>query len=102
MGRKRTLQPSCFLLLLSFLVELRDLPLECLGNGVLLPGVAAEPNEREETIRLAVLGFAVGEAGESREPPPVRRAWIGIVANCQRLRDECSDYLWKKYRVLEP
>jgi hypothetical protein len=34
------------LLLLSCLVELRDLPLECLGNGVLLPGVAAEPNER--------------------------------------------------------
>jgi hypothetical protein len=34
------------LLLLSCLVELRDLPLECLGNRVLLPGVAAEPNER--------------------------------------------------------
>src|SRR5580658_5875550 len=69
----------------------RDLLLECLGNGVLLTGVAAEPNEREETIRLAVLGFAVGEAGESPEPPPVRRAWIGIVATCQRLCDECSD-----------
>jgi hypothetical protein len=78
------------LLLLSCLVELGDFPLECLGNGVLLPGVAAEPNEREETIRFAVLGFAGGEAGESPERPPVCRVWIGIVATCQRLRDECS------------
>src|ERR1700734_2957270 len=37
----------------SCLVELDDLPLERLGNGVLLLGVAAEPHEREETIRLA-------------------------------------------------
>jgi hypothetical protein len=58
---------------------------------VLLLGVAAEPNEREETVRPAELGFAVGEAGESLELPPVRRAWIGIVATCQSLRDESSD-----------
>ena len=90
------------MLLLSCLVELGDLPLECLGNGVLLPGVAAEPNEREETIRLAVLGFAVGEAGESPEPPPVRRAWIGIVATGKRLRGESSDELWKHSGVLQP
>jgi hypothetical protein len=55
-------------------------------------GIAARSGcgagRRKETIRLAVLGFAVGEAGESPEPPPVRRAWIGIVASCQRLRDE--------------
>jgi hypothetical protein len=24
-------------------------------------------------------------------PHPVRRAWMGIVATCQRLRDECNE-----------
>ena len=57
------------------LLALALVPRRCIGNGVLLPGVAAEPNEREE--------IAVGEAVESPEPPPVGGAWIGIVATCQ-------------------
>jgi hypothetical protein len=45
------------------LVELGDLALECLGNGVLLPGVAAEPNEREETtLNERIEDFALGES----------------------------------------
>jgi hypothetical protein len=39
-------------------------------------------------IVLAVLGSAVGEAGESPKPPPVRRARVGIVASCKGLRGE--------------
>ena len=50
-----------------------------------------EPNEGEETIGLAVLGFAIREAWEPPEPPPVRRARIGIVATGKRLCGESSD-----------
>jgi hypothetical protein len=52
---------------------------------VLLAAVTFEPNEREETIGLAVLGFAVCEAREPPEPPPVRSAWNGIVTTGKRL-----------------
>jgi hypothetical protein len=50
---------------------------------------------------LAVLGLAVGETGESPEPPPVRRARIGIVASGKRLCDESSNELWKDIGVLQ-
>ena len=86
MGRKRRLCASCFSLLLSLFIELRDFLREDLGHRILLTAVTLEPNEREVTILLSVLGFAIGEAGESPKPPPVRRARVGIVASCKGLR----------------
>ena len=82
---------SSLSLLFSLFIKLGDFLHEDLGHRILLAAVTLEPNEGEETIGLAVLGFAICEAWEPPEPPPVRRAWIGIVATCQRLRDECSD-----------
>jgi hypothetical protein len=64
--------------------------------------VTFEPNEREESILFAVLGFAVSEAGESPKPPPVRRARIGIISTGKRLCGESSDELWKHSGVLQP
>ena len=79
---------SGFPLVLSLFIKLRDFVREGLGHRILLTAVTLEPNEREETILFSVLGFAVGEAGESPKPPPVRRARVGIVASCKGLRGE--------------
>ena len=85
----------CLSLLFSLFIELRDFLHEDLGHRVLFAAVSFEPNEREEAIRLSVLGFAVGEAGEPPEPPPVRRAGVSIVALAKRLCGESSEELWK-------
>ena len=101
-GRKRSLLTSCLTLLLPCLVELRDLLHKALGHRVLLAGVALEPNEGEEPVRLLVLGLAVGEAWEPAEPPPVRRARVGVVASRQRLCREGTEELWEDDRMFEP
>jgi hypothetical protein len=88
--------------LFSLFIELRDFLREGLGHRILLAAITLEPNEREETIGLAVFGFAICEAWESPEPPPVRRARIGIVATGKRLCGESSDELWKRSGVLQP
>ena len=79
-GRKRTLQALCFPLLLPCLVQRRDLLLEGLCHGVLLTGVTAQTNEREEAVQPLVPGFAVGETGQPAQASPVGRTRIGVVA----------------------
>jgi hypothetical protein len=89
-----------FPLLFSLFIELGDFLREGLGHRILLAAVTLEPNEREESVRLLVFGFAVGKAGKSAEPPPVRRARIGIVAAGQRLCGEGAKQLWKHSECL--
>jgi hypothetical protein len=82
----RRLYRSCFPLLLSLFIKLRDFLREGFGHRTLFATVTLEPNEREETILLSVLGFAVRKGGKPPKPSPVRRARVGIVAPGQCLR----------------
>ena len=93
LGRKRSLLPTHLSLLFLGFVQLGDLLVKGKSHRVLHPGMADEPNEREETIRFAVLGFAIGEAGQSTESTPAGSAQIGLVASRQELRSETSNQL---------
>lgn len=104
-GRKRSLLPSCLSLLFPCRVHLRDLPCEGFGHRVLLARVVFKPNERKQTIRLAILRLAVGEAGQPSESSPVCRTRVGTVSRCQSLAakmprslgktDACLSHAWK-------
>ena len=64
--------------------------------------MALQANEGKQAVRSLVLGFAVRKAGEPAEPPPVRRARVGVVASGEGLRCEGAEKLWEDCRVLEP
>jgi len=88
-GRKRSLLPAHLSLLLLFLMQFGDLFVKSFSLRVLQPGMAGEPNEREEAVRFTVFGFAIGEAGKPAESTPVGGARIGVIAPRQRLRPKC-------------
>ena len=96
------MQAPRLVFLLVGLVERRYLLLENLRHWVLLSTVAVQAHEREEAVRLSVFRFAVGEAGKPPEPPPVRRAWVSVVALGQCLRGKASEELRKHSGVLDP
>jgi hypothetical protein len=87
---------------LAGLVELCYPLLEGLRHRVLLSTVAMQAHEREETVRLSVFRFAVGEAGQPSKPPPVRRAGVSVVPRGKCLGGKGSEELRKRSRVLEP
>jgi hypothetical protein len=62
LGRKRCLYASFLSFLFSLFIKLSDFLHEDLGPRILLAAVTLEPNEGEEAIGLAVLGFAIREA----------------------------------------
>jgi hypothetical protein len=93
LGRKRILLPAHLSLLLFLFMQLGDLFVKGIDNRVLLPGMADEPNEREEAIRLSIFGFAIGEAGEPADSTPAGGARIGLVASRQSLCCETSNQL---------
>jgi hypothetical protein len=64
-----------FSFLLSLFIELRDFLREDLGRRILLAAATLEANQGEEAIRLAVLGFAVGDAG--KPPDRLQSAALG-------------------------
>ena len=102
MGRKRTFETPRLVFLPAGFVERRYLLLEGLRHRVLSSTVAVQAHEREEAIRLSVFRFAVGEAGQSSKPPPVRRAGVSVVPLGQCLRGKGSEELRKRSRMLEP
>jgi hypothetical protein len=47
-----------------------------LGHGIRLAGVAAQLHEGKAAVRSAVLGLAIGEAGQASEAAPVGGAKV--------------------------
>ena len=62
-GRKRSLLPAHSRLRHLLFMQFGDLFVKSLSHRAPLPGMADEPHEREEAIRFAVFGLAIGEAG---------------------------------------
>ena len=83
-------------------MQARDFVIEGLGNGELLSGMAVKPNERREAFRISVLWLAVGEAGESSEPPPVGCARIGSVPMRDCLSGKRPEWFGKDVRMFQP
>jgi hypothetical protein len=69
-------------------MEVGDFLHECLGHRILLAAVTPETHEREETVRLAVFGFAVGKAPGSL--PNQANRFLTTVRYVEQIRKRLS------------
>ena len=101
-GTGAVLRGARFPLLFLELVEFRHFQSQVGGLSVLDSCRASQQDVREESVVLAVLGLAVGEAGETAKAPPVRRAGVRVVPFGKGLGNECGERCRVHIIVLEP
>ena len=71
-------------------------------HPVLIASAAPQQYVGIEAVVLAILRFAIREAGKPAETSPVSRAGVTLISASKCLSDECREICWVNIVMLEP